>query len=227
MERAGFYPRFAAFLCDLLLFFVVTHMAVALDAYAYLTSFYSDFGVIAGGFAALFVIGFALLEVMGLASPGKRFLRLMIAADDGTLASTRMLLRRVAVKYMPALLVLFPAVLLSLTDPYGPSFPSVVQYGLTVVAVIGSAFAVAVMLLVTAGCFRALRPDGRAMHDMASGTAVFFRPQSRTRGFTPIISTAVVPIPGTTPDGTAPDADNSTPSADAGTHQQQQGPPGQ
>jgi len=206
MDRAGFYPRVAAFLCELLLFFVVVHAALALDARAYLQSIYNyeDFGVITGAFAAIFVIVFALLEGLGLGTPGKRLMRLAIAADDGTRASRGMLWRRVAVKYMPALQLLFPAVLLCLTDPYGPPLPNVVQYGLMVVAVIGAAFAVATMLLVTAGCFRALRPDGRAMHDVAAGTAVFFRPQSRARGFTPIIAAPVVPIPGGSPD--EPDA---------------------
>jgi uncharacterized RDD family membrane protein YckC len=63
-------------------------------------------------------------------------------------------------------------------------------------------FAFATMLLVTAGCFRSLRPDGRAMHDMAAGTAVFFRPQSRTRGFTPVMPARVEAISRGTGDDT-------------------------
>jgi uncharacterized RDD family membrane protein YckC len=204
MDRAGFYPRVAAFLCDLLLFFVVVHAAALVDTHAYLASTYNDFGVISGGVAGLFVIGLAMFEVLGIGSPGKRFMRLMIAADDGAPASRRMLLSRVAVKYMPALLVSFPAVLFALTDPYGPQLPAVVQYGLTIIGTIGAVLAVGAMLLVTGGCFRALRPDARAMHDMAAGTAVFFRPHGSVRGFTPIIPTPVVSIPEKTAGGEKP-----------------------
>ena len=191
MERAGFYPRAAALLVDVLLVTAAAHAAVYFDAVLNQAGVIMYFGPITGVATAAAVLCCAALDLTPGGTFGKRAMRLRLASDDGQPAPRAALARRALTKYGPLALTVLPAVLFAVTHPEGWRYalPNPVVLGLTVVAVVDAVIAGGALLLLTAGCFLALRPDRRSLHDHASGTAVFHRPPSGGRGFTPIVPT--------------------------------------
>ena len=192
MERAGFYPRAAALLVDVLAVAAVAHAAVYFDAVLNQSGVLMYFGPISGAGTAAAVLTCAALELGSGGTPGKRVMRLALMSADGQPAPRGDLARRALAKYGALVLTVFPTVLFACTGEEGFRYalPNPVVLGLTVVAVVDAVIAGAAVLLVTAGCFLALRPDRRALHDLASGTGVFHRARPGARGFTPIVPTA-------------------------------------
>lgn len=190
MERAGFFPRAAALLVDLLVFMAGAHLAMIADVLANQLWQTHDFGTVSGIGAILVLLAFATMEVVYGASPGKWAMRLTLAGEDQQPAARAMLLRRAVAKYAGFLLSAFPIYLLAMTGPYGGFswMPSYMHDGFYLIGIVDAVIAGCAIILITAGCFRALRPDGRALHDLAAGTAVFHKPNTlRQRGFTPVL----------------------------------------
>ena len=102
------------------------------------------------------------------------------AAADGSPAPTSMRVRRALAKFAAFFLVPFPVYLFVITGPNGRLWrmPVYMFDGLGVVAIVDTVIAGGAVLVTVAGCFRALRADGLALHDLAAGTAVFRKPAS-------------------------------------------------
>jgi uncharacterized RDD family membrane protein YckC len=213
MERAGFYPRAAALFLDLLLFSVEAHLAVLADMWAGDALHTHDFGTISGVGVILAVISFVLFDLFPSGSPGKRLMRLRIAAEDGSDAPRPVLARRAVAKFAPFFLIIPTVYLYAATDEWGlgNSLPSYTRAGLSVVAVVDTVISGGAVLLVVVTCFRALRADARAGHDLAAGTAVYWKTAEVRRGFTPVL-----PIgPGTSEVGTSSGTTAGTASVEA------------
>ena len=186
MERVGFYPRAAAFLIDLMLFVLVVHVAAAIDWSLYESQGWRMFGALTAGAAWITLAAMGLLEALEGTSPGKRLMKVAIAAEDGRRAPRRTLFIRAIYKYA--------AVLLSLGGMF--AFAVMMQWGATgdvrdgFEAIFWADLVVAsgVTIFVIVGCFRALKDDRQAFHDLAAGTAVFStRELLTTRGFAPVV----------------------------------------
>jgi uncharacterized RDD family membrane protein YckC len=193
MHRAGFFPRAAALFIDLLVFCVAAHAVVLADVLANDRLRTNDFGTISGIGVAVVVIAIMCLEMLpgGDGMPGKRMMRLEVrAAADGSPAPTPMRVRRALAKFAAFFLVPFPVFLFTITGPNagGWGMPSYMHDGLGVVAIVDTVIAGGAVLVVVWGCFRALRADGLALHDLAAGTAVFHRSAiGGGRGFLPVL----------------------------------------
>jgi len=192
MDRAGFYPRVAAFLCETVAVFLCgarcprSGCAGVSSVIYKLRGFRRHHRRLRGDF----VIVFALLEGLGLGTPGKtsdaacRSPPTMARGPRGDV-----LWRRVAVKYMPALQLLFPAVLLCLTDPLmGRRSRNVVQYG----PMVGCRDRRGVRrrddVAGHGGLFQGASSDGRAMHDVAARDGGCSSVRNRGAGFHAIIA---------------------------------------
>jgi uncharacterized RDD family membrane protein YckC len=193
MHRAGFFPRAAALFIDLLVFCVAAHAVVLADVLANDRLRTNDFGTISGIGVVLVVIAIMCLEMLpgGDGMPGKRMMRLEVrAAADGSPAPTPMRVRRALAKFAAFFLVPFPVFLFTITGPNagGWGMPSYMHDGLGVVAIVDTVIAGGAVLVVVWGCFRALRADGLALHDLAAGTAVFHKSAAGGgRGFLPVL----------------------------------------
>jgi uncharacterized RDD family membrane protein YckC len=194
MHRAGFFPRAAALFIDLLVFCVAAHAVVLADVLANDRLRTNDFGTISGIGVAVVVIAIMCLEMLpgGDGMPGKRMMRLEVraAAADGSPAPTPMRVRRALAKFAAFFLVPFPVFLFTITGPNagGWGMPSYMHDGLGVVAIVDTVIAGGAVLVTVGGCFRALRADGLALHDLAAGTAVFHRSAiGGGRGFLPVL----------------------------------------
>ena len=194
MDRAGFFPRAAALFIDLFVFAFAAHSAVLADVLANQRLNTGDFGTISGVGVVVVVIAIMCLEMLpggGDGMPGKRLMRLEVrAAADGSPAPTSMRVRRALAKFAAFFLVPFPVYLFVITGPNGGLWrmPVYMFDGLGVVAIVDTVIAGGAVLVAVVGCFRALRADGLALHDLAAGTAVFRRPAiGGGRGFLPVL----------------------------------------
>src|SRR5690348_2587126 len=106
MERVGFYTRAAAFLIDLLLFALVSHVALAIEWNLYQSGTWHLFGGLTVGAAWTTLALFGVLEAVVATSPGKRLLGLSVAAADGRIAPRRATFIRAAFKFAPVVLSL-------------------------------------------------------------------------------------------------------------------------
>src|SRR5438045_6800368 len=102
MERIGFQQRTGAFFIDLGLAMILVHLLIVVDLLLNQFDRYSGtFGLISGGGGALLILLYGLFEIFWARTPGKRIMGLIIAREDGTPASRRILAKRWAVKQSP------------------------------------------------------------------------------------------------------------------------------
>ena len=210
MDRVGFHSRAAAFLIDLLLFAAVAHVAIAIDWNLFQSGTWHLFGVITAGAAWTTIALFGILEAVAGTSPGKRLLGISIAADDGRTPLRRTLLLRAAFKFAPVVLALGGMWAFAVQAQWGN--PTDVQNGFAGLFWTDVVVTAGVTVFVIVGCFRALKPDRQAFHDLAAGTAVFAtRELVRARGFVPLLA----PAPAVTTQSPVPALSISPQGADA------------
>lgn len=175
MERIAFLPRLGAFLLDLGLFTAAIHLFLFVDVYVNLRTAVNNFGVVSLLGGAFLLIGYGLSELLMAATPGKRLAGLVIAAEDGTPASRRALLKRWAVKQIAVFFACPMMVLWTLLSPYNYRviLPHYVLPGVVALAVIDTILVSVLLLSVIGGCFLALGPLRQTLHDKLAGTAVF------------------------------------------------------
>jgi uncharacterized RDD family membrane protein YckC len=211
MERVGFHTRAAAFLIDLLLFAVVAHVAIAIEWNLYQSGTWHLFGVITCGAAWTTLALFGVLEAVAGTSPGKRLVGVSIAADDGRTPPRRALMLRAAFKFAPVVLILggiWAFAVQSEPGSYGD-----VHDGFAALFWTDAIVTAGVTVFVIVGCFRALKADRQAFHDLAAGTAVFAtRELVRAHGFVPLIAPGAAavatppPVPALSISSQSPDA---------------------
>ena len=185
MERVGFHLRVAAFLIDFAVVALGVHAALALDFYLNDRQGMGNFGVVTAAGAWLAIACVGLTEALASTSPGKKMLGLTIGGEEGRRPPRRALLTRAALKYAPLLFALLPMVMYGVNNGTGSwRFSSYVRDGMQAVFIIDTVCASSILLYVIVGCFRVLRPDRQAFHDLLAHTAVFRRAELlRGRGF--------------------------------------------
>ena len=189
MERIGFHSRAAACLLDLVLLAIIVHLAAAIDVFINESRGAGYFGGVTWAGVALSILICAILESTSGASPGKRIMGLVIAADDGSRASRGALLRRGLIKFCPFALAVFPLIVFTVLDGglrWRPNW--YVVEGLQVLGVVDAIVTGLVTLYVLVGCFRVLGKDRQAFHDQLAGTAVFRAASLPTPAFTPVMA---------------------------------------
>jgi uncharacterized RDD family membrane protein YckC len=211
MERVGFHVRAAAFLIDLLVFAVVAHVAIAIEWNLYESGTWHLFGVITSGAAWTTLAVLGVLEALVGTSPGKRLIGISIAADDGRTPPRRAMMIRAAFKFAPVVLALGGMWAFAVQSQWG-SYGDV-HDGFAALFWTDAVVTAAVSVFVIVGCFRALKADHQAFHDLAAGTAVFAtRELVRARGFVPLLAsatsagTAQPPVPALSISSQGPDA---------------------
>ena len=144
------------------------------------TTFFWVFGV-----TGLVWLAYALTEVFGSASPGKRLLKLRIAGLDHEPAPAGRRLARWAVKFGPVLLydVAMTAMYWWVLIPGGP------QGRMPVFVLALNMLAATASLVVLGGFFMTLGAQRRALQDLVAGTVVVRRGHA-TQGFAPVMPVA-------------------------------------
>jgi uncharacterized RDD family membrane protein YckC len=187
MERVGFHVRAAAFVVDLLLFAVIAHVTAAIECNLYVSGSWRLFGAITGGVAWITLMGFGFLEAIFGTSPGKQLVGCAIARGDASPASRRALLIRAMFKFAPVMLSLGGGFAYGMMMQYGVSAD--VRDGFTGIFWTDVVVAAGLTIFIVIGCFRAMKAERQAYHDLAAGTAVFWTRDLRaSRGFVPIIA---------------------------------------
>src|SRR5205814_9096547 len=116
MERVGFQQRTGALLIDLGLLMKIGSVLIMVDVLVNELDNYDNFGLISGAGGALLILVYSLLEIFWARTPGKRIMGLVIARDDGTPATRRILAKRWAVKQSPVFFGTLATLLLMCTE---------------------------------------------------------------------------------------------------------------
>ena len=175
MPRVGFYPRAAALFIDLAIFIAVAHFLAAVDLCLNEYGNLTNFGWISLGGGSLFLIAYSLLDVITAGTLGKKYMRLAIAAQDGSAATRRNLAERWLYKHLPVLVVATCFVLFALLEgDFGRSLNTFyAELGLEILAWADALVGGILTVFILAGCFAAMWPGAQAFHDRMAGTAVF------------------------------------------------------
>lgn len=188
MQRIGFHLRAAACLLDLVLLAIVVHVAAAVDVFINESRGVRYFGGVTWAGVILSILVCAVCEATSGASPGKRIMGLVIAADDGGPASRGALLRRTLIKFCPFGLAVFPLTVFTVLDggqPWSPAW--YVRDGLQILGAVDAVVTSLVTVYVIVGCFRVLGKERQAFHDQLAGTAVFRAASVPTPAFEPVM----------------------------------------
>jgi uncharacterized RDD family membrane protein YckC len=189
MERVGFHPRAAAFLIDLLLFAIVAHLVAVIELNLFQSGSWHLFGVLTMGAAWMTLVLLGLLEAVRGTSFGKKFMRIELAGADGRPAPASARLIRTLFKFAPVILVPGGCVAYGVAVQWG--LPTDLQNAFAGIFWADVVVATGLTVFIIVGCFRALRSDHQAYHDLAAGTAVFWTTELRAaRGFVPVIARA-------------------------------------
>jgi uncharacterized RDD family membrane protein YckC len=175
MERIAFLPRLGAFLLDLGLFTAAVHLFLFVDVFINIHTPVNNFGVVSLLGGAFLLIGYGLSEVLMAATPGKRLAGLVIAAEDGSPAPRKALLKRWAVKQIAVFFACPMMILWTLLSPYNYHvvLPNYVLPGVLALAIVDTILVSVLLLSVIGGCFLALGPLRQTLHDKLAGTAVY------------------------------------------------------
>jgi uncharacterized RDD family membrane protein YckC len=188
IERVGFHTRVAALLVDVFILAIIAHAGAGLDMLANDASTLNYFGFITCTAVCCAAVTAIVLEGIVGATPGKWALGLIVAADDGRPASRRARWRRALFKHSATIFLSFPVVMLAVADENAPfTLREYVRRGVAIFGWVDVALEVCVAIYIVAGCFRVLRADRLAFHDVVAGTAVYRRAEvSGSGGFSPL-----------------------------------------
>ncbi len=192
MERVGFQQRTGAFFIDLGLLMVGVHLLIVVDVLVNQQDNYDNFGLISGCGGALLILVYSLLEIFWARTPGKRIMGLVIARDDGTPATRRMLAKRWAVKQSPVFFGTLATLLLMCTEYQLLSF--YLPEGLRIFGIIDAVIGLVLAIFVCVGYSKVMQPQRQAFHDLVASTAVFRSIDVQSeRGFAPVLPQPVIP----------------------------------
>jgi len=187
MERVGFHTRAAAFLIDLLLVAIVSHLVAIIELNLFQSGSWHLFGVLTAGAAWTTLALLGVLEAVRGTSFGKKFVGIAIAGAEGRPAPAGALLIRTLFKFAPVILVPGGCIAYGVAQQWG--VPGDLRDGFALIFWIDVIVATGLTVFIIIGCFRAMKSDRQAYHDLAAGTALFWTSELRaTRGFVPVIT---------------------------------------
>jgi uncharacterized RDD family membrane protein YckC len=192
MIRAGFGIRLGAAAIDLVLVYVIQFLASALVIPAIMA--FAGSGppryapLVALSAASALSIAYTLTDVFGARTPGKRMLKLRIAAEADPYARPPLgrLLARWAFKYSPMLGSFVAGAVMFWVLARSANDPRALQRAILVPNMIVGLLA----LIVLGGFLATLARSRQALHDLLAGTVVL-RPGEEPQGFAPVMAIPV------------------------------------